>query len=53
MEPLAVSGLGTAEDNRQAMQANPDYWLKWYTFKSLALVAAVAGCAYLLGKASK
>lgn len=53
MSPLAVSGLGTTEETKQAIQQNPDYWLKWYTFKSLALVAAVAGCAYLLGKASK
>jgi hypothetical protein len=38
------------DDTRQALLANPEYWLKWYTFKSLALVAAVAGVAYLLGK---
>lgn len=42
--------LGSSEETRQAMQLNPDYWLAWYTFKSLALVAAVSCVAYLMGK---
>lgn len=43
-------GLGTTDATRQAMAQNPDYWIKWYTFKSLALVAAVATAAYFIGR---
>jgi hypothetical protein len=36
-------------DTRRAMREHPDYWIGWYTFKSLALVGAVAYAAYLAG----
>lgn len=42
--------LATSEETRQAMLAAPDYWIRWYTFKSLALVAVVAAFSYTLGK---
>lgn len=43
--------LGTfSSDAKTAILANPDYFVRWYTVKSLALVAAVAGVAYMVGK---
>ena len=43
-------GIGATDATREAMMKDPDYWLRWYTFKSLALVAAVAGLAYMIGR---
>ena len=40
-----------SEDAKTAMAASPDYFVKWYTAKSLALVLALGGVAYLIGKA--
>ncbi len=37
----------------RAMQEAPNYWLAWYSFKSIALVGAVAWVAYLIGKNSR
>jgi hypothetical protein len=39
-----------SDDAKAAMLATPDYFLWWYTAKSLALVAAVAAVAYYVGK---
>ena len=48
---IAYQQLGTFhEDARTAMTANPDYFVWWYSAKSIALVAAVAWGAYLLGR---
>ena len=41
---------GWRENAERAILANPSYFVWWYTAKSLALVAAVAWGAYLLGK---
>jgi hypothetical protein len=41
---------GFREDAQAAMTASPSYFLSWYTFKSLALVASVATVAYLIGR---
>jgi len=40
---------GASDDTRRAMSEHPDYWLSWYTFKSLALVAAIGTVGYLVG----
>ncbi len=46
--------LGQASDDTlYAMASAPDYWLAWYTAKSLALVGAVGVIGYLLGRASR
>lgn len=37
-------------DATRAMTDNPGYFMKWYTLKSLGLVAAIAGVAYYVGK---
>lgn len=36
---------------RQAMAKQPDYFVWWYTAKSIALVGAIATAAYFAGKA--
>jgi len=41
---------GWRNNAERAILANPGYFVWWYTAKSLALVAAVAWGAYLLGK---
>lgn len=40
---------GFREDGAKALEASPDYFLTWYTLKSVALVGAIAWGAYLLG----
>lgn len=48
-----LEGFSASSDTVQAMQTAPDYWLAWYSFKSIALVAAVAALAYYVGKSSR
>lgn len=45
--------LGDSIDTRRAMRVAPDYWLKWYTAKSIGLGIAVGIIGYLLGKNSR
>lgn len=45
---VSVSGFGT--DARDAMVAHPDYFVWWYTVKSVGLCVAVAYAAYLVGR---
>jgi len=40
-----------SSDARQAMQASPDYFLWWYTVKSIGLGVVAAGLAYMIGRA--
>lgn len=50
----ADSGLsGFADDARRAIVQNPDYFVRWYTIKSIGLCAAVAALAYVLGRSSR
>lgn len=41
---------GFAEDARAAVVANPDYFVWWYTLKSVGLCVALAALAYQAGK---
>jgi len=41
---------GFREDAQAAMTASPNYFVWWYSVKSLALVASVAAVAYLIGR---
>jgi len=41
---------GWTDDAKKAMVDNPDYFVWWYTTKSLALVAAAVTAAYYIGK---
>jgi hypothetical protein len=43
---------GFSEDARGAMAARPDYFVWWYTAKSIALVASLTVAAYFAGKSS-
>lgn len=43
---------GFADDARKAIVTNPDYFVWWYTTKSIALCVAVAGLTFMLGRAS-
>lgn len=43
-------GAGWQENAVSAIRENPEYFVWWYTAKSLALVGACAWAAYLLGK---
>jgi hypothetical protein len=40
------------EDARRAITENPDYFVWWYSVKSLALVAAIGAAAYYAGRSS-
>lgn len=52
--PERVTGATSAftTNARRAMQANPDYFVWWYTAKSIALVGAIAVASYYAGKSS-
>jgi len=41
-----------SEDARRAITENPDYFVWWYSVKSLALVAAIGAAAYYAGRSS-
>lgn len=41
---------GWTDDARKAMQASPDYFVWWYTVKSVGLGVVAAWAAYLYGK---
>ena len=43
---------GFADDARGAIVAAPNYFVAWYTVKSIGLCAAVAALAYLIGRGS-
>ena len=41
---------GFSEDASRAVQQNPEYFMAWYTLKSLALVVAIGAVCYYVGK---
>lgn len=43
---------GFSDDARKAITTNPDYFVWWYTVKSVGLCVAFAGLAFMLGRAS-
>ncbi len=48
------SGLaGFTEDGTAAIAASPNYFLAWYSVKSILLVGVAAALAYQLGKAAR
>jgi hypothetical protein len=47
---MIVTNLnGFTDDAVKAMQASPDYFVHWYTAKSILLVGAIAWIAYTAG----
>jgi hypothetical protein len=50
---LIRPGLGDfAEDARTAITVAPDYFVRWYTIKSIGLGVAAAALAFMIGRAS-
>ncbi len=43
---------GFRDDARQAIQATPDYFVWWYTVKSVGLCVVAAGLAFMIGRAT-
>lgn len=41
------------EDTQRAMQTAPNYWILWYSAKSILLVGVAATLAYVIGKNSR
>lgn len=41
-----------SSDAKVAMQAAPDYFVWWYTVKSVGLCVVAAGLAFMLGRAA-
>ncbi len=41
---------GFTEDGKAAIAASPDYFLWWYSVKSIALVGVAVALAYYVGK---
>jgi len=41
-----------SSDARTAMTAAPDYFVWWYTVKSVGLCIVAAGLAFMVGRAS-
>lgn len=44
--------VGFSDDARHAIQAAPDYFVWWYTVKSVGLCVAFAGLAFMVGRAT-
>lgn len=41
------------DDARRAITENPDYFVWWYSVKSMALVVAIAAAAYYAGRGKR
>lgn len=52
-DPNQTRIQGFSEDAKSAMLANPEYFVWWYTIKSVALCATIAILAFVIGKNSK
>jgi hypothetical protein len=49
----ASTQLGTfATDAHTAITVAPDYFVRWYTIKSIGLGVAVAALAFMIGRAT-
>lgn len=42
-----------ADDARHAITTSPDYFVRWYTIKSIGLGVAFAALAFMIGRATK
>jgi hypothetical protein len=48
--PAAPAIEGFSDDAKKAIVENPDYFVWWYTVKSVGLGVVAAYAAYLLGR---
>jgi hypothetical protein len=44
---------GFQEDARQAITCAPDYFVRWYTWKSVGLCVALVALAYYMGRGAR
>ena len=44
--------VGFSDDARHAIQTTPDYFVFWYTVKSVSLCVVAAGLAFMIGRAT-
>lgn len=44
---------GFSDDARKAIQTAPDYFVWWYTAKSIGLAVVFAAFTFMLGRASR
>jgi len=51
IQPQAQLG-SFSSDARLAIQASPDYFIKWYTIKSIGLGVVAAALAFMIGRAT-
>lgn len=49
---LTVRFGSFATDARTAITTTPDYFVRWYTIKSIGLCVVTAAFAFMLGRAS-
>lgn len=49
---LTVSFGSFSTDARMAMTTSPDYFVRWYTLKSIGLGLAVGVIGFLIGRAT-
>lgn len=51
--PFCTTPLGTfSDDARKAITASPDYFVRWYTIKSIGLGVVAAALAFMIGRAT-
>ena len=50
LSSMSIDGWG--DEARKAMAAAPDYFIVWYTIKSVGLGIVASGLAFMLGKES-
>ena len=46
-------GSGFSDDARTAITVAPDYFVRWYTLKSIGLCVAVAALAFMIGRSTR
>jgi hypothetical protein len=50
--PAATEAAGWGDDARRAMNAAPNYFVWWYTAKSIGLGVMASALAFMMGRAS-
>lgn len=45
--------MAWSDDAKKAMTENPDYFVWWYTVKSMALVAAIGAAIYFYARGKR
>lgn len=51
-DPGKTELVGFSDDARHAIQTAPDYFVWWYTAKSIGLAVTLAALTFMVGRAS-